>query len=174
MYQAPIFLTGTKAGVTMRTIEDRSKKGNETPMPSNSGIFSGKITKRSAMSLADQSNHEINIAEVSGMQKSADPLWNNSAITYWGVTDLLDGKGSQRGYFNNVHADKDRDYGTFEGKAIATRGGMTVEGTYKFTGGDGEYRGLTGGGKFKTVMKSETELECSWEGNYQLAEAQTR
>jgi hypothetical protein len=33
-------------------------------------------------------------------------LWNNSKITYWGVTDLLDGKGSQRGYCNNIHADK--------------------------------------------------------------------
>jgi hypothetical protein len=41
-----------------------------------------------------------------GTQKSADPLWNNSKITYWGVTDLLDGKGSQRGYYNNIHADK--------------------------------------------------------------------
>jgi hypothetical protein len=96
------------------------------------------------MSLTDQPKHEMNIAEVSGTQKSADPLW------------------------------KGRDWGTFEGKASAAGGGMTVEGTYKFTGGDGEYRGLTGGGKFKTVMKSETDLECSWDGNYELAKAQRR
>jgi hypothetical protein len=143
-------------------------------MPSNSGTFSGKITKQSAMSLTDQPNHEMSIAEVSGTQKSADPLWNNSKITYWGVTDLLDGKGSQRGYYNNIHADKGRDWGTFEGKAAAAGGGMTVQGTYKFTGGDGEYRDLTGGGKFKTVMKSETEIECSWEGTYQLANARAQ
>jgi hypothetical protein len=126
------------------------------------------------MSLADQPNHEMNIAEVSGTQESADPLWNNSKITYWGFTDLLDGKGSQHGYYNNVHADKGRDWGTFEGKVRTAGGRMTVEGTYKFTGGDGEYGGLTGGGKFKTVMKSETEIECSWEGNYKLAKAQAR
>jgi hypothetical protein len=143
-------------------------------MPPVSGTFSGKITKQSAMSLADQPNHEMNIAEVSGTQRSADPLWNNAKITYWGVTDLLDGKGSQRGYFHTAHADKGRNYGTFEGKAIVASSGMTVEGTYKFTGGDGEYRGLTGSGKFKTVMKSETEIECSWEGNYELAKAQAR
>lgn len=143
-------------------------------MPSISGTFSGNITKHFVMPLADQPNHEMNIAEVSGTQKSADPLWNNSKITYWGVTDLLDGKGSQRGYYNNVHADGGRDLGTFEGKVTAAGDGMTVEGTYKFTGGDGEYRGLTGGGKFKTVMKSETELECNWEGNYELAKAQAR
>ncbi len=126
------------------------------------------------MPLADQPNHEMSIAEVSGTQKSADPLWNNSKIAYWGVTDLLDGKGSQRGYYNNVHADKGRDWGTFEAKATTAGGAMTLEGTWKFAGGDGEYRGITGGGKFKTVMKSQNELECNWEGNYELAKAQAR
>jgi hypothetical protein len=139
-------------------------------MPTITGSFSGKITKQSAMPLTDQSNHEMSIAEVSGTQKSPDPLWNNSKITYWGVNDLLDGKGTQRGYFNNVHPDKSRDWGTFEGQVTA----MTVEGVYKFTGGDGQYRGITGGGKFKTVMKSDTELDASWDGNYELAKAQTR
>jgi hypothetical protein len=126
------------------------------------------------LSLADQPNHGMGIAEVNGTQSSPDPLWNNSNITYWGVTDLLDGKGSQRGYFNNVHTDQGRDFGTFEAQVTVTGGGMTVEGTFKFAGGDGNYRGITGGGKFKTVMKSETELEASWEGNYELVKAQTR
>ncbi len=143
-------------------------------MPSITGSFSGKITKQSAMPLTDQPNHEMSIAEVSGTQNSADLLWNNSSITYWGVTDLLDGKGTQRGYFNNVHPDGGRDWGTFEGQVTTTGGVGTVEGTFRFTGGDGQYHGMTGGGKFKTVLKSETELEASWEGNYELAKAQTR
>lgn len=143
-------------------------------MPSNSGTFSGKITKQTTMSLTDQPAHDMNIAEVAGTQKSADALWNNSKITYWGVTDLLDGKGSQRGYFNNIHPDGGRDFGTFEGKATVAGSGMTVEGTYKFTGGDGMYVGMSGSGKFKTTMKSETEIECSWDGTYELAKAQTR
>jgi len=126
------------------------------------------------MSIVDQSNHDMSIAEVAGTQKSADALWNNSKITYWGVTDPLDGKGSQRGYFNNIHPDGGRDFGTFEGKATAAGSGMTVEGTYKFTGSDGKYGGMSGGGKFKTTMKSETEIECSWDGTYELAKAQTR
>ena len=143
-------------------------------MPSITGSFSGKITKQSAIAITDQPNHEMSIAEVNGTQKSADPLWNNSNITYWGVTDLLDGKGSQRGYFNNAHADKGRDWGTFEGQVSTAGGAITVEGNWKYAGGDGEYRGLTGGGKFKTVLKSETEIECSWDSTYELAKAQTR
>jgi hypothetical protein len=141
-------------------------------MPSIRGSFSGKITKQSGLSLTDQPNHEMNIGEVSGTQNSPDPLWNNSKITYWGVTDLLDGKGSQRGYFNNAHPDGGRDIGTFEGRVSAADGSMTVEGTFKFTGGDGQYRGISGGGTFKTVMISETELEATWEGAYELAKAQ--
>jgi len=47
---------------------------------------------------------------------------------------------------------------------------MTVEGTYKFTGGDGMYVGMSGGGKFKTTMKSETEIERSWDGTYEAGQ----
>lgn len=142
-------------------------------MPSISGSFSGNITKQSGISLADQPNHELGIAEVSGTQNSPDPLWNDSKITYWGITDLVDGKGTQNGYFNNIHPDGGRDYGTFEGKVNAADGGMTVEGTFKFTGGDGAYNGVTGGGTFKTVAKSETEVEATWNGAYELAKAQS-
>jgi hypothetical protein len=142
-------------------------------MPDISGSFSGTITKQSGMPLNDQPNHELAIAEVSGTQKSPDPLWNDSKITYWGITDLLDGNGTQTGYFNDVHPDGGRDYGTFEGKVTAIGGSMTVEGTFKFTGGDGAYTGITGGGNFKTVAKSETEVEATWTGAYELAKSQS-
>src|SRR5262245_32111108 len=101
-------------------------------MPSIKGSFSGGITKQSEISLTDQPNHVMNIAEVSGKQKSRDPLWNNANITYWGVTDLLGPKGSQRGYFDNIHTDKGRDWGTFQGKVSAKNGSMIVVGTWKF------------------------------------------
>jgi hypothetical protein len=58
---------------------------------------------------------------------------------------LLDGKGSQRGYYNNVHIDKGRDWGTFEGKVTTAGGELTVEGTFKFIAGDGDYRGIAAG-----------------------------
>jgi hypothetical protein len=129
--------------------------------------------KQSGMTLSDRPNHDLSIAEISGTQTSPDPLWNNSKITYWGITDLLNGDGSQHGYYDNVHGDTGRDWGTFEAKVSTVGGAMTVEGAFKMTGGDGAYRGVTGEGKFKTKMTSETELECNWEGNYELAKAQT-
>jgi hypothetical protein len=110
----------------------------------------------------------MSIAEVSGTQKSRDPLWDNAKVTYWGVTDVLGAKGTQRGYFDNLHADNGRDWGTFEGKISTKNGSSTVTGTWKYVDGVGKYRGIKGGGKFKVVMKSETEVECSWSGDYTL------
>ena len=141
-------------------------------MPSISGSFSGTITKQFGLDLNDQSNHLLAIAEVNGTQRSSDPLWNDSKISYWGVNDLLNSEGTQTGYFNNLHPDGGRDFGTFEGKVSTTGGTMTVEGTFTFTGGEGEYRGISGGGTFKTTAKSETEVEATWQGAYQLAKAQ--
>jgi hypothetical protein len=47
---------------------------------------------------------------------------------------------------------------------------MTVEGTFKIAGGDGDYRGVTGSGKFK-MLTNETEIHCAWDGKYTLAKA---
>ena len=136
-------------------------------MPNLTGSFSGRITKQHGIPITDQPGHEIAIAEVNGTQQSSDPLWQNANIAYWGFIDVVDGKGTQRGYYNNVHPDGGRDFGTFEGHV--SEKGTIVEGTFTITGGDGKYRGISGGGRFKTVMKSETELEANWEGHYELA-----
>ena len=74
-------------------------------------------------------------------------------------------------FFEGLNA-AGRDWGTFEARVTTVSGGMIVEGTFKFAGGDGKYRGITGGGRFKSLMKSETELECTWDGDFELAKSQ--
>src|SRR6266542_1893658 len=111
---------------------NQSRKRRRHIMPSISGSFSGRITQQYGLPLNDQSNHLLAIAEVNGTQNSPDPLWNDSTITYWGVNDLLNGEGAQTGYFNNVHPDGGRDFGTF--KAVAkseTEIEATWNGAYK-------------------------------------------
>jgi hypothetical protein len=148
-----------------------SDERGKSDMNRFTGSFAGKITQQSTLKLTDQPNHAMNIAEVHGTQNSSDPLWNNAKITYWGVTDLLDGKGTQHGYYDEDHAEAGRDWGTFEAKVTTVGGAVIVEGTYRYVGGDGKYRGITGGGRFKCVMESETELACSWDGAYELAKS---
>jgi hypothetical protein len=116
----------------------RQLKGDKL-MPAVSGSFSGKVKVQTALALSDQSNHELNLAEIGGTQKSSDENWNNAAITYWGTTDVVDGKGTQSGYFTHVHGEGDRDWGTFEGKVATSGAEMTVEGTWQYTGGSGRF-----------------------------------
>ena len=140
-------------------------------MTSVTGSFSGTISRNHALTMSDLPNHELSIGEVTGIQNSPDPLWNESRITYWGITQLLDGEGTQRGYYNNVR-DIGRDWGTFEGKVTIADGVMTVRGTWKCTGGDGQFTGASASGNFTTVAKSESEIHATWDGTYELAKAQ--
>lgn len=138
-------------------------------MPNVSGSFSGKATSQSTIALQDVSNHDLGLLEVRGLQKSPDEKWNNSKIAYWATADLIAGNGLQRGYFVNEHSDGDRDFGIFEGRISTSGGQVTIEGTWKFTGGTGKFNGLTGGGTYKGRMTSPVEIENNWEGTYQIA-----
>jgi hypothetical protein len=139
-------------------------------MPNFSGSFSGRATSQTVTFLEDVPNHEIHLATITGLQKSTDEQWNDSRITYWDVSDLVGGNGSQRGYFVNQHRNGDSDLGTFEGRvATSGSGQVTIEGTWKYVDGTGMYKGITGGGTYKGRMTSPTEVENRWEGKYELA-----
>jgi hypothetical protein len=142
-------------------------------MPAVSGSFSGNVKMQTALAVSDQSNHELNLAEIGGTQKSSDEKWNNAAITYWGITDVVGGKGSQSGYFVNDHGADGHDWGTFEGKVAANGAEISVEGKYQFTGGSGKFKGLTGNGTFKTRMTSPRDVEATWQGAYELVSAKS-
>lgn len=138
-------------------------------MTNFSGSFSGRATSRATIALEDVPNHEMHLATITGVQKSSDDNWKDSRITYGDVSDLVGGNGTQRGYFVNVHANGDRDIGTFEGKVKTAGGQVTIEGTWEYTNGTGQFKGITGGGTYKGRMTSPTEVENTWEGSYQLA-----
>lgn len=140
-------------------------------MPKFSGSFSGKATQQSALAPKDRPNHELLILEVNGPQQSSDPKWKDSKITYWEVADLVEGSGTHRGYFVNVHADGDTDLGTYEGKVKTAGGQTTIEGTWAITSGTGKLKGITGKGAYKGRMLSPTEVENTWEGAYEIAAA---
>jgi hypothetical protein len=134
-----------------------------------SGSFSGSIRTQSTVSVSDQAAHSLGVAEISGTQKSSDAKWNNSTITYWGVTDMLGTQGTQRGYFVNDHGSAGQDRGTFEGNVAVVAGEVVAEGKWQYTGGAGTFAGIRGGGTFKTKLTSPTTVEASWQGEYELA-----
>jgi hypothetical protein len=136
-----------------------------------SGSFSGRARVQASVTVADAENHDLSLVEVAGSQKTSDPLWNDAQIIYWGTADLLAGTGPQRGYWVNNRASGDRDWGTFEGRITASGQQITMEGTFKWTGGTGKFKGISGGGKYKGRFLSPIEVVNDWDGEYQLASA---
>jgi hypothetical protein len=59
--------------------------------------------------------------------------------------------------------------GTFEGRVRTSGNEVTDEGSWKYTGGTGMYKGITGGGTYRSRMTSPTTVESNWQGNYELA-----
>ena len=135
------------------------------------GSFSGSIRTQSTISVDDQPNHSVGVAEISGTQSSSDPKWNNSTITYWGTTDMQGTQGIQRGYFVNDHGPAGKDRGTFEGNVSVVAGQVVVEGKWQYTGGEGDFAGIRGSGTFETKLTSPTSVEATWYGTYELAGA---
>ena len=140
----------------------------EEDMPSFSGSFSAKTNSQSMLAVQDEPDHEISIVEVRGPQVSSDPLWNGATVSYWGIGDLIAGKGTQTGYFSNRHMNGDIDRGTFEAKVITEGGTVMMQGTWKLVGGTGQFARVSGSGTYTGRMISPTEVETRWEGSYQL------
>ena len=80
-------------------------------------------------------------------------------------------QGIQRGYFLNDHGATGGDRGSFEGSVSVVGDQVVVEGTWQYTGGVGEFAGITGNGTFTTRLTSPTTVEGSWQGTYELAGA---
>ena len=125
-----------------------------------SGTCSSKLQSQTMASVPGSSDHQMGLAVMLGQHKSAEPRWNDAKMTYVGSTDLVDGKGEQRGHFHNAHTNGDTSYGTFDAK-VSTRpdAAMTVEGSWRFVGGTGTLSKLKGGGVFKAHMTSPTDFE---------------
>ena len=123
-----------------------------------SGSFRAKAHWQATASIPDKGSHDIGVVEIAGRQTSSDPKWNDAAITYWGMADLTDGSGPQRGYFHNAHADGDQDWGSFEGKITTSGQEVTIEGTWEYTGGTGKFQRISGSGSYKGRMTSPTEV----------------
>lgn len=137
-------------------------------MPNISGHFTGKCSVQTNMSLDDTPGHELSLAQFTGPQTVSDENWKDSKVSYWSVADLNQGSGQQWVYFVNEHPNGDRDCGACEAKVTNNNGQVSIEGTWKYTHGTGQFQGIQGSGTFKGRLTSPTEVDISWEGNYQL------
>ncbi len=137
-------------------------------MPNFTGNLKGKTVAMTCVALNDTPEHQLMLQHSVATQRCSDTLFDSVKCTSWSTADLIRGDGQERGHFMNEHANGDRDGGTYECKVSTVNGQITMEGTWKYTHGTGQFNGLTGNGTFKGRIISPTETEISFEGSYQL------
>jgi hypothetical protein len=151
-----------------------SDDGQGWPLPEEeimvalSGSFDGEIVSQTTTVVTDEPGHVLNLAQVAGPQTSTDEKWNGADIVYWGAADLVDGNGSQHGYFVNTHPNGDRTIGTFGGQVTTAGEQITLSGEWQFTGGTGEFEGIEGGGGYNGRFTSLTAIKMEWDGEYKI------
>jgi hypothetical protein len=134
-----------------------------------SGSFTGRVRVLTVLSLSDVPGHELQTVEITGSHSSTDEKWNAAEVTYWGVSDLVAGNGTQRGYYVNERPDGSRDTGTFEAQVTTSGGETRMEGTWQASNGTDKFAGIKARGTYKTRLTSATEMQCNWQGQYELA-----
>src|SRR5689334_6558848 len=132
------------------------------------GAYSGRMQSHAVSIVPDQPGHEVGVTVISGFQTSADGHWDGAKMTYWGLSDTVGGNGRQHGYFRNEHKTGEQTYGTFDARVTTTGTEVVVEGQWQFSGGTGRYAKVSGSGPFTAKLTSPTDVEMTWEGNYEL------
>jgi hypothetical protein len=136
-------------------------------MPTFSGTCSSKVSSQTTVGVPGPLDRQLALAVLLGRHKSTDPKWMDARFTLAGTTDVVQGRGEQRGYFHNARTNGDTSHGTFEAKVTtALNATMTVAGTWRFVGGTGTLANLSGGGIFTVQMATPTDSEMTWSGSY--------
>ena len=115
---------------------------------------------KTALPVGDVPNHEVVQEANSADIKYSNPEFKTKDEWAYIQSDLIDGSGTQSGYFYDTHEDGSHTYGTFKGtvKANSKADGSWEaiwEGTYEYRGGSGKYKNLKGSGKYKGKASSQ-------------------
>jgi hypothetical protein len=86
----------------------------------------------------------------------------HSRVTYWGVSDLAAGNGSQWGHYVNEHTDRGLENGRFEGKVTTNERGSRTDGTRRATDGTGIYASVKAEGTFAVELISPRGVQVKY------------
>jgi hypothetical protein len=110
---------------------------------------------KTVLPVGDVPNHEI-VIEASAGDIKFSPNLDFKIKEEWVYiqSDLIDGSGTQSGYYYDTHEDGSHTYGTFKGTIKTTSkadGSWEAiwECTYEYRGGSGKYKNIKGSGKCK-------------------------
>jgi hypothetical protein len=113
-----------------------------------------RVVSKNALRVGDVANHEIGQELVLCEIEYSSSNFRIKEDWLFHQFNIVDGSGSHRGNFIDIHEDGSQTFGIYEGsqKTIVTSDGSWVhtwEGKYQYLGGTGKYKHLKGSGTYQ-------------------------
>jgi hypothetical protein len=131
-------------------------------------------TNQEIMNFDDVEGHSLVLGKLEGININTGKykFMDGAQIISVGFSDLIKGNGHHKGY-NKIYLNADAVFCKFEGKtttAVSPESEpiTTMEGTYSFVKGTGEYENIQGNGiyKAKLLLDPNTIIVIEWQGEY--------
>jgi len=138
------------------------------------GKMGVKVVQNDSVVVNTAQGHVMYLGKGDGINKSTGTagFMDNARVENINFSDLIMGNGPDQGYLTMVLG-ADTVYDSWNGKVAVretTEGKnvITVSGTFTWTGGTGQYAGISGTGTYKGVIMSPDQYVVEWNGIYTL------
>jgi hypothetical protein len=127
-------------------------------------------TRQLAVEIPGTEDHAVQLAESRGTNRSTGPeaFLDGAEVTNVGFSDVQAGSGPQQGYITFTQDDS-RIVGRWAGTVVVTTSPegvphVSMEGTWEFTRGTGEFEGMRGNGTFSGNYIDSDRYIVRWRG----------
>jgi hypothetical protein len=138
------------------------------------GRQTNAYTKLERIDVGDIAGHQLSLTVAEGVNMSTgdNEFLNGAQLVSINISDLINFNGSFQGYTKFTKKD-DIGYASVEGKITTTLSPegnpvATLEGTFTWTKGTGQFKNLGGNGTFKGRYLTMNIYTVDWEGEYWL------
>jgi len=138
------------------------------------GKLTAAATESYSMTVGDTEGHTFLMSKSEGVNTSTgkNTFMDGALVVNHNGADLIKGNGPHQGY---IILSKDGGSGVahWKGKVTTTMSPgnipmTTMEGTYTYTKGTGQFENIQGGGTYKGRYISEKTYVVEWEGEYSI------
>jgi hypothetical protein len=129
---------------------------------------------RDTLSVGNTAGHVLTLQRSTGTNASsgATKFLDGAQMVTTSFSDLVNGNGPHQGY-SVVTQDGNSIFTEWRGSVTTAPGEkeplISFEGTFRWTGGTGEYAKIMGSGTYKGHFTSKTTYTVDWTGEYSLA-----
>jgi hypothetical protein len=141
-----------------------------------SGTISAAYTHQDTVVVGDEPGHLFSLALSEGKNVGAteQAMMGGAQVVNMAHSDLLMGNGTQRGYIRFAQ-DSDTTFANWQGKVTTTLAEdgtpvTTMEGTFSYIKGTGQFVNIKGNGTYKGKLTSKTSYTVEWQGEYSIGE----